>query len=185
MAIVSRNGKSPVATQDDVLQSSKAIHDRLEQAIDGRFTKQIDRFDRTMEGELESLRKGLRKEFEERYEKRFWEELAKGMDAAERRHASVFAQQESLHEERIGQVKALYQERLDVLTKELSGREERHRQQVEEFQEQFELAKAQYRENLDSLAKELVGQQARQQEQQDERLEAIKAMYQDRFDAFQ
>ena len=160
MAVISRNGRPAVATQDDVLQASKAVHDRLdfsikeqmagiEHGLSTRFAKQVDRLDKTVEGEMETLKKYLRKELEEEYErrlegeqaKRLRGELAKGLEDADRRYTEALALQEVRHAERLQEVKTFYQDRLEIFTKD--------------------------------------------QREHGERLEQVKALYQGRMDAFQ
>ena len=122
MAVISRNGRALTgATQDDVLQATKAVHDRLEGQLSNRFAKQMDRFDKQLEVELESLRSHLRKELEEEYERR----LARGLAESERRHVEMMEQVKAMYHDffvrerteqdgRLEQVKALYQDRFDA-----------------------------------------------------------------------
>lgn len=149
MAVVSRNGRSSMATQDDVLQASKAVSDRLsflvkeqlagiEEQLSGRLCRKLMvLLDKQLEGELGALCKHLRKELEEEYEGRLEVELTKRFESE---LARVLAESERKHLEMLEQAKAVYQDRLEIFVRD-----------QKEHGERLEQVKALYQGRMDAF----------------------------------
>lgn len=145
MAVANNNGESLVATQDDVLQATKAIRDYVQASM----ATQDDVLSATR-----AVRDHFRKSLDDRLEKQMGvmnEVAARKMVEHEARYLEQVAEIKSLYEGRLEQERSFYHERLDNLQKSLEQIESTYRDRFDAFQQAREEMLGEIKELLQSF----------------------------------
>ncbi len=132
---------SPMATKEDMLQASKAVHDKIQHDLDGRFKSLGDDL-------LLSIGKALEGRLDKRLDGEFEKRLAVELDARTKALGEVYAKRlealEDAHTKRLADLDAHYK-RLE------QARDEVHRREVGFLKEAFRAGLEQIRSFVQGL----------------------------------